>query len=230
MKRPSRNEPSRLGASRKSSAERDGGVSTTMRSQVPSRSASRAQLAELLHRHVLLGARERAGDRLVEGVGQDLRGLVGGGVRLDDLVEGALHVEHHRVQRPAGLVADAGHRARGVVELGEPERLGQPPRRVDGEHDDAAPGLGRAQAERGRRGGLADAAGAAADDDAGGGVGQQGVDADARRAAVRAACAARDERAVLPERAAISAPPGRSARRRAPRCRRPRCRSRARAG
>ena len=39
MNRPSRNEPSRFGASRKSSAERDGGVSTTMRSQVPSRSA-----------------------------------------------------------------------------------------------------------------------------------------------------------------------------------------------
>ena len=39
MKRPSRNEPSRLGASRKSSAEREGGVSTTMRSHVPSRSA-----------------------------------------------------------------------------------------------------------------------------------------------------------------------------------------------
>jgi len=32
MKRPSRNEPSRCGASRKSSAERLGGVSTTMRS------------------------------------------------------------------------------------------------------------------------------------------------------------------------------------------------------
>ncbi len=32
MSRPSRKEPSRLGASRKSSAERDGGVSTTIRS------------------------------------------------------------------------------------------------------------------------------------------------------------------------------------------------------
>jgi hypothetical protein len=32
MKRPSRKLPSRLGASRKSSADRDGGVSTTMRS------------------------------------------------------------------------------------------------------------------------------------------------------------------------------------------------------
>ena len=39
MNRPSRNDPSRLGASRKSSADRDGGVSTTMRSHVRSRSA-----------------------------------------------------------------------------------------------------------------------------------------------------------------------------------------------
>ena len=35
MKRPSSNDESRSGASRKSSADRDGGVSTTMRSQVP---------------------------------------------------------------------------------------------------------------------------------------------------------------------------------------------------
>ena len=33
MNRPSRNEPSRFGASRKSSADRVGGVSTTIRSQ-----------------------------------------------------------------------------------------------------------------------------------------------------------------------------------------------------
>ena len=81
MNRPSRKDPSRFGASRKSSAERDGGVSTTMRSHGPSRVGLGAQLAELLHRHVLLRARERAGDRLVEGVGEDLGGLLGGGVR-----------------------------------------------------------------------------------------------------------------------------------------------------
>ena len=39
MNRPSRNEPIRAGASRKSRALRDGGVSTTMRSHVPSASA-----------------------------------------------------------------------------------------------------------------------------------------------------------------------------------------------
>jgi len=40
MNRPSRNDESRSGASRKSSAERDGGVSTTIRSQLPVRRAS----------------------------------------------------------------------------------------------------------------------------------------------------------------------------------------------
>ena len=41
MKRPSRKLESRSGASRKSSAEREGGVSTTMRSWLPSSSACR---------------------------------------------------------------------------------------------------------------------------------------------------------------------------------------------
>ena len=132
-----------------------------------SRSACGAQLAELLHRHVLLRAGERAGDRLVEGVGQDLLGLLRGGVGRHDLVEGALHVEHHRVERAARRGVDAGDRPGGVVELGEAEGLGQPPRRVDGEDDDLAPVLGRPQPERGGRGGLADPAGAAADDDPG---------------------------------------------------------------
>ena len=36
----------------------------------------------------------------------------------------------------AGRGVDAGHRPRGVVELGEAQRLGQPAGRVDGEHDD----------------------------------------------------------------------------------------------
>ena len=39
MSRPSRNDPSRRGASRKSSADREGGVSTTMRSHDRSASA-----------------------------------------------------------------------------------------------------------------------------------------------------------------------------------------------
>ena len=57
------------------------------------------QLVELLHRHVLLRAREPAGDVAVEAVAVDplrLRGI--DGVARDQLVEGRLGVEHHRPQ------------------------------------------------------------------------------------------------------------------------------------
>jgi hypothetical protein len=56
------------------------------------------QLAQLFHRHVLLGAGEGAGQGLVERVGEDLLGFLSTGVRLHDLVERALHVQHHRVE------------------------------------------------------------------------------------------------------------------------------------
>ena len=105
--------------------------------------------------------------RLVEGVGEDLRGLLGGRVRLDDLVEGALHVEHHRVEAAAAGGVGPRHRARGVVELDQAHRLRQPPGRVDREDDDPPPRSAARSAERGGRRGLADAAGAAADDDPG---------------------------------------------------------------
>ncbi|MCY1371936.1 hypothetical protein D9M69_591060 [compost metagenome] len=133
-------------------------------------------LAELLHRHVLLRARERARQRDVERVGQDLLGLLGAGLREHHLVEGALHVEHHRVE--VTLALDPGDRARGVVELLDAHRLREPAGRVDGEDDDLAHALGGPQRERraGRR--LADAAGAAAHDDAGAGVVEQGVDVE----------------------------------------------------
>ena len=80
---------------------------------------------------------------------------------------------------------DARDRARVVVELGEPERLREPARRVDGEHDDASTAVGRAQRQRRRGGGLADAARAAADDDADRAVVEQRVDVESARCAVR---------------------------------------------
>jgi hypothetical protein len=93
----------------------------------------------------------------------------------DDLVEGRLHVQHHRVQAAAGGRVDPGHGARGVVEGLDAHRLRQPAGGVDGEDDDLAAALGSTQREsRGGRG-LADAAGAAAHDDAGGGVVEEGV-------------------------------------------------------
>jgi hypothetical protein len=138
------------------------------------------QLAELLHRHVLLGAGERAGQRLVEGIGQDLLGLVGGRVRLDDLVEGALHVEHHGVEAAAVGGVQAGYRAGGVVQLGQAQGLGQPPGRVDGQHDHAAARFRCPQPQRGGGGGLADPAGAAAQHDPGRPVDQQCLDVQQR--------------------------------------------------
>ena len=84
---------SRLGASRKSRAFRDGGrvhddqVETVLL----------GQLVELLHRHVLLGARERFGQVPVDPVLEDALGLLGGvGVLADEIVEGALRVELKR--------------------------------------------------------------------------------------------------------------------------------------
>ena len=80
-------------------------------------------------------AKERR-QRLVEGVGEDLLGPLGRRVRGDDLVERALHVQHHRVQLAARPPATSTRR--GLLSSSvRPERLGQPPGRVDGEDDDA---------------------------------------------------------------------------------------------
>jgi hypothetical protein len=138
----------------------------------------RAQLPELLHRHVFLGPRERGRHGLVEGVGEDLLSGLASRVGEHDLVEGPLHVEHHRVEAAAGhgLGRQAGDQPRHIVELGEAERLGQATRRVDGQHDDPAPLLGGPQSERGGGRRLADTARPAADDDPGMPVSQHRVD------------------------------------------------------
>ena len=62
--------------------------------------------------------------------------------------------------------ARAATRRLDVAELLEPERVGQPPRRVDGEHEHPAAEMDGGHRRRGRGGGgLADAARAAGDDD-----------------------------------------------------------------
>ena len=133
--------PSRCGASRKSSADRRRrGVDDD---QVPAcrRVGVGAELAELLHRHVLLRAGEGAGrQRLVEGVGQDLRGLLRGRraprttsskVRFMSSIIASQRAAGRRRRRPAT--------GRGVLSSAvEAHRLGQPAGRVDGEHDDLA--------------------------------------------------------------------------------------------
>ena len=134
MNRPSRNEPSRL--RRVQEVQRRAGRRGVDDDQVPR--VLGPQLAELLHRHVLLRAREAGRQRLVEGVLQDRLARSGSACCDDDLVERPLHVEHHRVQRAAGRPIDPGHRARGVVQLGQAHRLGEPAGRVDGQHDDRA--------------------------------------------------------------------------------------------
>ena len=186
MKRPSRNEPEPFRGVEE--VQRRPGRRGVDDDEVPPRAGAPVgahllvELAELLHRHVLLRAREGARDRLVEGVGEDLLRLLGGGVGDDDLVERPLHVEHHRVEGAAGRGVDAGDGSGRVVELGQPHRLGEPAGRVDGEDDDPAALLGRPQRQgrRGRR--LADPAGPAAHDDVGAAVGEQRVDVEHRRA------------------------------------------------
>ena len=60
------------------------------------------ELVELLHRHVLLRARERAGDVAVEAVVEDPFGLlVARRVARHELVERRLRVEHQRREPPS---------------------------------------------------------------------------------------------------------------------------------
>ena len=122
-----------------------------------------AQLVELLHRHVLLRAGHRVGQLLVDAVGEHrVAGALVRRVPVDQLVEGALGVEHHRPQLAVHAGVDA---ALLVAQLGQPERVGQPPRRVDRQHRHLLAARRHAERDRRRRGRLADAAGARADAD-----------------------------------------------------------------
>jgi hypothetical protein len=95
---------------------------------------------------------------------------------VDHLVEGPAHVQHHRVQVATGI----GHAAGLVAERLHAECLGEAAGRVDREHDGAAPAFRGADRQRGRRGGLSDAAGTAAHDDPGAGVVEHRVDVQRR--------------------------------------------------
>ena len=130
------------------------------------------ELEQLRDRGELLRAGDRARELLVDPVGEDLvaRRRVGR-EPLDDLVERALGVEHHRPQLAlhldaVGLEARRVDEVRLVAQLGHPERVREPLRGVDGDHRDLHPARGHPHRQRGRRGGLADPAGTRADDDA----------------------------------------------------------------
>ena len=134
--------------------------------------AAVVQLVELLHRHVLLRARERAGDVAVEAVVEDAGGLlVVARVRLHQLVERGLGVEHERVEATTrrgvavGIPALARDLVRRVRQVLEPERVGEALGRVDGDDDRVATAARALDRERRRGRRLADAAGAAAQDD-----------------------------------------------------------------
>ena len=67
------------------------------------------QLVELLHGHVLLGARQRAGQVPVDPVDLDVLGLFGGvRVPVDQVVEGPLGVEHEGVELAGPGALDPG--------------------------------------------------------------------------------------------------------------------------
>ena len=140
---------SRSGASRKSRAWRVGGVSRTTRSK---RSSAR-QLEQLLHRHVLVAAREGGRDLLVEAVLQDAPpGRGAPGVALHERVEGALGVEGHGPERARRRVRRRGvsrsSSAGPVRELLEAEAGGQAARGVD-RADEHAPARAAPPAGRG---------------------------------------------------------------------------------
>lgn len=99
-------------------------------------------------------------------------------MRLDNLVEGALHVEHHRV-KGAGS-GDSLDRPRCVVECGEPHCLSKPSCWIDGEDAHPSTLLRGTQGNGSRRGRLANAAGSGAHDDSNGPITEDAVDAQWR--------------------------------------------------
>ena len=142
--RESMKRSSRSGASRKSSALRLGGVSSTRRSKSP----TLVELVEALHRHVLLRARDGRGQLAVDPVAQHrLPRLLVGGVAAHHVVERALGIEHQRPQ--LALHLDAGrleprrvHQQLLVPQLRHAQGLGQAPRRIDRDDRDL-PGRAR---------------------------------------------------------------------------------------
>ena len=131
------------------------------------------ELVEPLHGDVVVALHEAAGDVVVERVGED--GVAGGGVggvAAHEVVPRLLGVEHGGPQLAPGL-GDAGGGERlgrdlrlHVAEALQAEGVGQPPGRVDGEHQHLAAELGGGHGRGRRRGrGLAHPARAAADDD-----------------------------------------------------------------
>ena len=129
-------------------------------------------LVEALHGHVVVALDELAGDVLVQRVDQDrVAGGGVGGVQADQVVPGLLGVQHGGPQLALGLDTGRGerlgrHLRLDVAEALEPQRVGQPLGRVDGQHQHLAAQVGGRRGTDRRGGGrLADAAGAGRHDD-----------------------------------------------------------------
>ena len=121
------------------------------------------QLVELLHGHVLLGARQGPRQIAVDPVDPDVIGLlVRVGVPGDQVVERALGVEHERVQLTGPVTLDLGG---AVGQLVHAEGVGQPASGVDGDNARGTPDPCCLQRDCCRGRGLADASRTAADDD-----------------------------------------------------------------
>jgi hypothetical protein len=97
------------------------------------------QLVDLLHGGILHAPRQRVRDVLIDRVHKDpLTRLVVLCEAVHQIVEGALHVEHHGPQRPVRRDAKARERRLGdglglVAERLHTQRVREPTRRVDGE-------------------------------------------------------------------------------------------------
>jgi hypothetical protein len=110
--------------------------------------ATFGQLVDLLHRGVLHAPCQRVRDVLIDRVREDpLTRLVALCEAVHQIVEGALHVEHHGPQRPAFRDAKARERRFGdglglVAERSHTQRVRESTRRVDGE-DQRPPALAR---------------------------------------------------------------------------------------
>ena len=131
-----------------------------------------AELVELLHRHVLLRARERAGDLLVDAVAEDrARGTPrrARAATTSSNVAFASSIVAQSSPPPGSTPAALEERRVDaeliVAELVQPERVGKPLGGVDRQHGDLAAAGGHAGRDRGRGRRLADPAGADADAD-----------------------------------------------------------------
>ena len=166
------------------------------------------QLVQLLHRHVLGRAAELAGQLLIEAVGEDALGdrRARRDAR-DQVIEGALGVERQRLERRRRR--RRARRARLARQLAEAERVLQAARRIDGDHRGGAAALAPAHRQRRGGGGLADPAGADADDQA---LREQRRRAPSRVSAAHASASPRSSAAPHARRARAASMPSRRSR------------------